>query len=76
MSIAFRVDVEQRVHNAGEYLPGSVLIQTPLLSDELEEIAPATVLQEQIDKELVLVGLRARLVLPTRNTKEYIPRGA
>ena len=76
MSIAFRVDVEQRVHNAGKYLAGSVLIQTSLLSDELEEIAPATVLQEQIDKELVLVGLRARLVLPTRNTKEYIPRGA
>lgn len=36
MSIAFRVDVEQRVHDASEYLAGSVFIQTSLLSDELE----------------------------------------
>lgn len=57
MGVAFRVDVEQSIDDAREYLACGALVQAALLGDEFEEVATTTVLEEHVHKELVLVRL-------------------
>ena len=62
MCIALRVDIEQRVHYAAKDFTSSAFVQAALLGNEFKEIAPTTVLEEQIHEQVVLIGLEAQWV--------------
>lgn len=57
MSITLGVDIEQCIYDAAKDLTGSAFIKPALLRNEFEEIASTTIFEEQINEQIILVGL-------------------